>query len=64
MNWVLENMKNPEVSICELMESKISDTILKINHTHNIFEGDNLHSELRILNWILYQVCSNERKGI
>ena len=25
-------------------------------------EADLLHSELRILDWILYQVCSNEIK--
>jgi hypothetical protein len=27
-------------------------------------EADPLHSELRILDWILYQVCSNEIKQI
>jgi hypothetical protein len=27
-------------------------------------EADPLHSELRILDWILYQVCSNEIKKI
>ena len=26
----------------------------------DIFEADILHSELRILDWILYVVCSNE----
>jgi hypothetical protein len=32
----------------------------------SIIEADQLHGELRILDWILYQVCSNEKqfKGI
>ena len=34
----------------------------KINKTNSIFEADPLDSELRILGWILYQVCSNEKK--
>jgi len=60
IKWVLENMKNPEIRICELMESKINETVLKINKTYDIFEADKLHSELRILDWIFYLVCSNE----
>jgi hypothetical protein len=44
------------------MESKIQEVILEINQTHNIFEVDKLHSELRILHWIFYQVCSDEIK--
>jgi len=28
----------------------------KINETNSIIEADPLHSELRILDWILYQV--------
>jgi hypothetical protein len=62
INWVLENMKNPEVHICNLIESKMNEIILKINQTYTIFESDRLHSELRILEWVLYQVCSNEIK--
>jgi hypothetical protein len=27
-------------------------------------EADPLHRELRILDWILYQVCSNEIKKV
>jgi hypothetical protein len=38
--------------------------IMKINQTHSILEADKLHSELRILDWIFYQVCSNEIKRI
>jgi len=62
INWVLQNMKNPNVDICELMESKLREVILKINQTHDIFEADKLHSEVRILDWIFYQVCSNKIK--
>jgi hypothetical protein len=49
INWVLDNMKNPNIQICKILESKMNDTILKINQTHDIFEADKLHSELRIL---------------
>jgi hypothetical protein len=60
INWVLENMKNPNVQICGLIESKMNEIILTINKTYSIIEADKLHSELRILDWILYQVCINE----
>ena len=56
INWVLENMRNPNVQICELIESKMNEILLKISQTYSIFEGDKMHSELRILDWILYQV--------
>jgi hypothetical protein len=55
-------MKKPDIQICDLIESKMNEIILKINQTHDIFEADKLHSELRILDWIFYQVCSNEIK--
>jgi hypothetical protein len=29
INWVLENMKNPNVRACELMESRLSEIVLK-----------------------------------
>jgi len=57
-------MKNPNVSICVLIESKINEIIDIINQTDSILQADKLHSELRILDWILYQVCSNEIKRI
>jgi len=60
INWVLENMKTPDIS--EIIELKMNEIIDKINKTHDIFEADPLDSELRILDWILYQVCSNEIK--
>ena len=44
INWVLENMKNSDVAICELMENKMNEVILKINQTHDIF-ADKLHNE-------------------
>ena len=61
-NGVLEQMKNPDISICDMMESKMNETILKINQTHDIFEADKLHSELGILDWIFFRVCGNEIK--
>jgi len=62
INWVLENMKNPEIEICSLIESRMNNVVLTINQTHDILEADILHCELRILEWIFYQVCSNEIK--
>ncbi|MFN2435254.1 MAG: hypothetical protein ABR515_07750 [Nitrososphaeraceae archaeon] len=64
IKWVLENMKKPDLRICEVMESKMNEIIDKINQTHDIFEADKLHSELGILESIIYQVCSNEIKQI
>jgi len=29
INWVLNNMKNPSIQICDLIESKINEIILK-----------------------------------
>jgi hypothetical protein len=40
INWVLENMNNPDNPICDKIESRMSDIILKINQTHSIFEAD------------------------
>jgi hypothetical protein len=61
INWVLDNMKNPNIYICALIESKMNEIIDKINQTDSILKADKLHSELRILDWILYQVCINEK---
>ena len=60
INWVLENMKNPGIEICGLIESKMNEIILAINQTYSILEADKLHVELQILDWILYQVCIKE----
>jgi hypothetical protein len=46
----------------KIIESRMDEIITKIKKTDSIFELDPLDSELRILNWILYQVCNNERK--
>ena len=50
--------------ICSLIDTRMNDIALKINKTYSIFEADKLHSELRILDWILYQVCRNEIKNL
>jgi hypothetical protein len=60
--WVLENMNNPDTPICEIIESKMYEILDKINQIDDAIEADPLHSELRILDWILYQVCRNENK--
>jgi hypothetical protein len=39
----------------------MNDIIDKINKTDSIFEADPLDRELSILDWILYQVCINEK---
>jgi hypothetical protein len=62
INWVLENMKNPDNNICKIIEFTMNEILIKIKKTDSIFELDPLDSELRILNWILYEVCSNEIK--
>jgi hypothetical protein len=64
INWVLDNMKNSKTDICSVIETRMNEIIVKINKTDSIFEADPLDSELRILDWILYQVCSNEIKMI
>jgi len=64
INWVLENMKNPEINICELIESKMNEIIDTINKIDSAIEADPLHRDLRILDWILYEVCSNQIKRI
>jgi hypothetical protein len=40
----------------------MNEIINKINETNSIIKADPLHSELRILDWVLYKVCSNEIK--
>ena len=55
-------MKNPNVLICVLIESKINEITDTINQTYSILEAVKLHRKVRILDCILYQVCSNEIK--
>jgi hypothetical protein len=57
LNWVLENMKNPNIYMCALIESKMNEIIETINKTYSIIEADKLHSELRILVVVFLLVC-------
>ena len=52
-------MKKSDNNICKMIESKMDEIINKIKKTDSIFEIDSLDSDLRILNWILFQVSSN-----
>jgi len=61
INWVLQNMKNTNVEICGLIESRMNKIIQEINKTDSIFDSDKLHTELRILDWIFYQVCVSQQ---
>ncbi|MDW0203641.1 MAG: hypothetical protein QOD17_11240 [Nitrososphaeraceae archaeon] len=45
LNWVLENMKNANIEICSLIESRMNESIQEINKTGSIFDSDKLHSE-------------------
>jgi hypothetical protein len=49
-------MKIPDIPICEVIESKMNEIIDKINQLDDAMEADPLHSELRILDWIFYEV--------
>jgi hypothetical protein len=42
----------------------INKIIDKINQIDDGIEADPWHSDLRILDWILFRVCSNEIKRI
>jgi hypothetical protein len=42
----------------------MNELIDKINEKDSIIEQDALDSEVRILDWILYLVCSNEIKKV
>ena len=46
-----------------VLESRMNETIQEINKTDSIFGADKLHSELRILDWIFYQVCKDHQKN-
>ena len=39
----------------------MNEIIDELNKPDSIFEADPLDSELGILDWILYQVCSNAK---
>jgi hypothetical protein len=46
-------MKNLDIPICEIIETRMNKIILKIKESDSLIEADPLHSELRILDWIL-----------
>jgi hypothetical protein len=51
-------MNNPDIPICERIESKMNEVILEINQTQDIFEADKLHSEWsKDKNKFLYRLC-------
>ena len=54
---------NNSIRIGSMIESRMNETILEINKTYSIFEADKLHSELRILDWIFYQLCKDQQKN-
>jgi len=55
-------MKIPDIPICEVIESKMYELLANIKEMDSAIEADKLHSELRILDWILYQVCIIEEQ--
>ena len=61
INWVLQNMKNPNVEICSLIEFRMNETLQEIKKKNSIFESDIFDRELRILDWIFYQVCKDQQ---
>jgi hypothetical protein len=40
--WTLENMRDPNIYICALIESRMNEIIDVINQTDSIFEADKL----------------------
>ena len=62
INWVLDNMKKRHVEICSLIESRMNETIQEIKKKDSIFESDILDSELRILDYLFYNVCKDQQK--
>ena len=56
INGVFQNRKNPDVEICSLIETRMNETIEEINKTYPIFESDKVHCQLRILDWIFFQI--------
>jgi hypothetical protein len=64
IDWVLQNTNNPYIPIWDLIESKMNVIIHKLSQMDDAIEANPLHSELRILGWILYIVYSNEVKKV
>ena len=62
INWVLEKMNDPDIPICEIIEAKMNIINARINRIDDALDADQLHSELRILDWILYQVVLTKNR--
>jgi hypothetical protein len=60
INWVLINMKNPDIQICSLIETRTNQIIDDINKKDSVLEDHPLDSEIRILDWVLFLVYSTE----
>jgi hypothetical protein len=39
VSWVVDNTKDPNSQICDLIESRMNEITLKINQTNSIFES-------------------------
>jgi hypothetical protein len=46
INWVLENIKNPGIQICNLIESKMNEIIDTVNKMDSAIEADPLHPKI------------------
>jgi hypothetical protein len=57
-------MKNSDTDICSVIETRMNEIIDKINKTDSIFHAHPLDSKLRILDWVLFQICSNKIKSL
>jgi|SRR4029079_6275346 hypothetical protein len=60
INWVLEEMKRPDIFICEVIENKMNELIDEINKKDSIIESDPLDSEVRILDRVLLHVFKDQ----
>ena len=40
INWVLEEMKKPDIFICDVIENRINELIDKINEKDSVIEQD------------------------
>ena len=62
LSWSIRNMKKSNSQICDILELRMKKTILKINQTHSMIQSDKLHSELRVMNLMLYQIAINKTR--
>lgn len=45
LSWTLENMKNSDIYICALIETKMNEIIDILKQTDSVLEAGPLHSE-------------------